>query len=75
VKYHCYCHFPGLALLKPPEKVSAWVLKEEMMVGYSKYSASWKTVLEPITGSVVIREAHVCRIKQGRKTHALWGIS
>jgi hypothetical protein len=30
-----------------------------MMAGFSKYSAAWKTVLEPITSIVAIYEADV----------------
>ena len=43
----------------------------------TKLSISWEVILEKMTANIVITEvgARVCRIKQGRKTSALWGNS
>jgi hypothetical protein len=40
-------------------KIRACVLNEKWKAGFSKCCAAWKTVMEPVTGSVVIYEADV----------------
>jgi len=46
-----------------------------MMAGFSKYSAAWKNVMEPITGTVVIYEADVVLSKAKKKHVPCGGIS
>jgi len=57
---------------RAPPTVGACVLKDKMMAGFSKYSAAWKNVLEPITGTVVIYETDVV-LSKAKKKSALWG--
>ena len=68
VNYNYYCHFQGLDLCsyqKAPSQgwEEGWILK----IAY---------FLENYIGHVVIFKVDVvCCTKQGKKTHALWGIS
>ena len=52
-----YCYlFPGLEFTQLLEIVGTCVFKDEIIADFSKQLTFWKSVLEPVTGKVVISE-------------------
>jgi len=59
------------------QAVRSCPLKDEEMVEFSKLPTSWKIILEPMIGNVVIFEvdALIYVVLSKEEKHALWGSS
>jgi len=55
----------------------AYLLKNEAMVEFSKFTISWKIIAEPMTGNVVTSEVDVLMyvVLSKAEKRALWAIS
>jgi hypothetical protein len=53
------------------QALRACPLKDEEMIEFSNFPTSWKIILEPVTGNIIMLGVHTlyaCFTKQGRKT-------
>jgi hypothetical protein len=75
--YHYFFHFPGLEFIHTPSRVRWLAFSKLRSCLHSQKSTSWKIILEPMAGNVVISEVDALMyvaLSEAEKTRALWGI-